>query len=59
MVEELGGLPPQKLHCSVLAEEAIKSAVIFAEVGELNKASDIYTVTIIPAADTVPAGIKK
>ena len=27
VVEELGGLPPQKLHCSVLAEEAIKSAV--------------------------------
>ncbi|MDR0426623.1 MAG: iron-sulfur cluster assembly scaffold protein, partial [Clostridiales bacterium] len=26
-VEELGGLPPQKLHCSVLAEEAIKAAV--------------------------------
>ena len=27
VVEELGGLPPQKLHCSVLAEEAIKAAV--------------------------------
>ncbi len=27
VVEELGGLPPQKLHCSVLAEEAIKKAV--------------------------------
>ena len=27
VVEELEGLPPQKLHCSVLAEEAIKKAV--------------------------------
>ena len=27
VVEELGGLPAQKLHCSVLAEEAIKKAI--------------------------------
>ncbi len=27
VVETLGGLPPQKLHCSVLAEEAIKKAI--------------------------------
>jgi len=27
VVNELGGLPPVKLHCSVLAEEAIKSAI--------------------------------
>ena len=27
VVERLGGLPPQKLHCSVLAEEAIKAAI--------------------------------
>ena len=27
VVEELGGLPPVKLHCSVLAEEAIKEAI--------------------------------
>lgn len=27
VVEELGGLPPVKLHCSVLAEEAIRSAI--------------------------------
>jgi len=27
VVEELEGLPPQKLHCSVLAEEAIKKAI--------------------------------
>lgn len=27
VVEKLGGLPPQKLHCSVLAEEAIKKAI--------------------------------
>lgn len=27
VVDELGGLPPVKIHCSVLAEEAIKVAI--------------------------------
>lgn len=27
VIEELEGLPPQKIHCSVLAEDAIHSAV--------------------------------
>lgn len=27
VVEELGGVPPQKVHCSVMAEEAIKKAI--------------------------------
>jgi len=27
VVEALGGLPPVKLHCSVLAEQALKSAI--------------------------------
>ena len=27
IVEELGGLPSQKVHCSVLAENAIKKAI--------------------------------
>ena len=27
VTEALDGLPPQKIHCSVLAEEAIKSAI--------------------------------
>ncbi len=27
VIEELGGLPPQKIHCSVLAEEAIKESI--------------------------------
>lgn len=27
VIEELGGLPPVKIHCSVLAEEALKAAL--------------------------------
>ena len=27
VIEKLGGLPSQKIHCSVLAEEAIKAAI--------------------------------
>ena len=27
VVEALGGLPPQKIHCSVLAEQAIRAAI--------------------------------
>ena len=27
VIDELGGLPPAKIHCSVLAEEAVKSAI--------------------------------
>ncbi len=27
VIEELGGLPPVKVHCSVLADHAIKSAI--------------------------------
>ena len=28
VVEALDGLPPQKIHCSVLAEQAVKSALL-------------------------------
>jgi nitrogen fixation NifU-like protein len=28
VVEALGGLPPVKMHCSVLAEQALKSAIL-------------------------------
>lgn len=27
VIDKLGGLPAQKIHCSVLAEEAIKKAI--------------------------------
>ena len=27
VVQELGGLPPHKIHCSVLAEQAVKAAI--------------------------------
>ena len=27
IIEALGGLPPTKIHCSVMAEEAIESAL--------------------------------
>ena len=27
VIEELNGLPPQKIHCSVLAEDAIRMAI--------------------------------
>ena len=27
VIEELEGLPPQKIHCSVLAEDAIRAAI--------------------------------
>ena len=28
VIEALEGLPPQKIHCSVLAEQAIKAALV-------------------------------
>ena len=40
VVEELEGLPPQKIHCSVLAEEAIKKAVEDYRAKQQNKTVD-------------------
>ena len=40
VVEELEGLPPQKIHCSVLAEEAIKKAVEDYRAKKENKTVD-------------------
>ena len=40
VVEELEGLPPQKLHCSVLAEEAIKKAIEDYRAKQQNKSVD-------------------
>ncbi len=42
VVEALEGLPPQKIHCSVLAEEAVKAAI-----------EDYYT----RRGEPIPAGI--
>lgn len=40
VVNELGGLPPVKLHCSVLAEEAIRKAIAdyYSKQGIMSKA---------------------
>ncbi len=40
VVEELEGLPPQKIHCSVLAEEAIKKAIEDYRAKQKNKTVD-------------------
>lgn len=40
VVEALEGLPPQKLHCSVLAEEAIKKAIEDYRAKQQNKTID-------------------
>ena len=40
VVEELEGLPPQKIHCSVLAEEAIKKAIEDYRAKQQNKSID-------------------
>ena len=39
-VEYLEGLPPQKIHCSVLAEEAIKKAIEDYRAKQDNKSTD-------------------
>ena len=49
VVDALGGLPPVKIHCSVLAEEALKAAIEDYEAKQAN-ASLIRPTTRRPAA---------
>ncbi|HLR20472.1 MAG TPA: Fe-S cluster assembly scaffold protein NifU [Tissierellaceae bacterium] len=37
VIEALGGLPPVKIHCSVLAEQAIKAALL-----DYSEKNDVY-----------------
>ncbi|MDR2047764.1 MAG: iron-sulfur cluster assembly scaffold protein [Clostridiales bacterium] len=37
VINALGGLPPQKIHCSVLAEEAIRGAIQSYKSGEIGE----------------------
>ena len=43
VTDALGGLPPQKIHCSVLAEEAVKSALLdyYSKHPELKKPENL------------------
>lgn len=47
VVEALEGLPPQKLHCSVLAEEAIKKAIEDYRAKQQNKTIDKSTIQYV------------
>lgn len=47
VVEALEGLPPQKLHCSVLAEEAIKKAIEDYRAKKQNKTIDKSTIQYV------------
>lgn len=47
VVEYLEGLPPQKIHCSVLAEEAIKKAIEDYRAKQQNKSTDKSTIDYV------------
>ena len=47
VVEELEGLPPQKIHCSVLAEEAIKKAIEDYRAKQNNSSVDKSTIEYV------------
>ena len=47
VVEELEGRPPQKIHCSVLAEEAIKKAIEDYRAKQNNSSVDNSTIEYV------------
>jgi len=53
VVNKLGGLPPVKLHCSVLAEEAIKEAIAdyYRKEGKLSEEEIIHKCNLKCSSD--------
>ena len=43
VVDALGGLPPVKIHCSVLAEEALKAAIEDYEAKQASASAQVVT----------------
>lgn len=53
VMEALGGLPPSKVHCSVLAEEAVKAAVAdyYGKIGKQLPQESIATACLCTNCD--------
>ena len=51
VVEALGGLPPVKMHCSVLAEQALKSAILDYRQRQAGEAGEQQSAPVQARAD--------